>query len=66
MTYCLFINHNQSIIVEISEQIPLYKIPFPAVTICHETKAKKSAVNITDAYHNIVYNLIDYLYDDES
>jgi hypothetical protein len=65
MTYFLFINQNQSTIVEISEKLPIYQIPFPAVTICPETKAKKSIVNVTDAYHNIIYNLTEYQYDHE-
>lgn len=67
MTYFLFINQNQSEVIEISEKpVALYKIPFPAVTICPETKAKKTAVNVTDAYHNLIYNLTDYQYDDEA
>ncbi|CAH1717072.1 unnamed protein product [Chironomus riparius] len=65
MVYFLFINQNQSTIVEISEKLPLFQIPFPAVTICPETKAKKSIVNVTDAYHNIIYNLTEYQYDQE-
>ena len=65
MVYFLFINQNQSTIVEISEKLPIYQIPFPAVTICPETKAKKSIVNVTDAYHNIIYNLTEYQYDNE-
>lgn len=40
---------------------PIWDIPFPAVTICPETKAKISTVNFTDAYHVLMegqpYNL---------
>lgn len=67
MTYFLLTNqHRQSSIIEISDKSPLHNIPFPAVTICPETKAKKSIVNVTDAYHNLIYNLTEYQYDDES
>lgn len=44
---------------------PIWDIPFPAVTICPETKAKTSLVNFTDAYHILMeangppYNLTD-------
>lgn len=30
---------------------PVWKVPFPAVTICPETKAKTSFVNFTQNYH---------------
>lgn len=33
---------------------PIWDIPFPAVTICPETKAKTSFVNFTDAYHALM------------
>lgn len=44
---------------------PIWDIPFPAVTICPETKAKTSHINFTDAYHILMeangppYNLTD-------
>lgn len=65
MTYFLLMNQNQSAIVEVSERLPLHRIPFPAITICPETKAMKSIVNVTDAYHAIIYNLTENQYDDE-
>lgn len=33
---------------------PIWDIPFPAITICPETKAKTAIVNFTDAYHIIM------------
>lgn len=30
---------------------PVWKIPFPAITVCPETKAKQRVYNFTDAYH---------------
>lgn len=36
---------------------PIHGVPFPAVTICPETKAQKSIVDITDAYNNLVKNV---------
>lgn len=44
---------------------PIWDIPFPAVTICPETKAKTSLANFTDAYHVLMeakgppYNMSD-------
>jgi acid-sensing ion channel, other len=32
------------------EPQPVYNLPFPAITICPETKAQKSMINFTDAY----------------
>jgi acid-sensing ion channel, other len=39
----------------------IWHIPFPAVTICPETKARKSLVNITKMYHSFAGNS-DFLY----
>lgn len=30
---------------------PIWNIPYPAVTICPETKAKSEFINFTDIYH---------------
>lgn len=30
---------------------PIWNIPYPAVTICPETKAKSKLINFTDVYH---------------
>lgn len=30
--------------------IPIWHIPFPAITICPETKAKSSVLNFTEVY----------------
>jgi hypothetical protein len=43
----------------------LSSIPFPAVTICPETKARKSVIDVSDAYHKITTNNISSLNDDE-
>jgi acid-sensing ion channel, other len=40
----------------------IWHIPFPAVTICPETKADSSKLNITEMYHRFVDNA-DLLYD---
>lgn len=34
--------------------MPVGDIPFPAVTICSETKAKQRMFNFTDFYHTIL------------
>lgn len=39
-------------IVGVSENFSnVWNIPFPAITICPETKALRSFVNITDGFH---------------
>lgn len=35
---------------------PVWQIPFPAVTICPETKSKTELFNFTEAYHALVKN----------
>lgn len=35
---------------------PVWQVPFPAVTICSETKARQSAFNFTEAYHYVQEN----------
>lgn len=43
------------VIVSFAEKsTPIWEIPFPAVTICPETKAKQSVFNFTEAYHNML------------
>lgn len=40
------------VIVSFAEKsTPVWQIPFPAVTICPETKSKQSVFNFTEAYH---------------
>ena len=40
------------VIVSFAEiSTPIYKIPFPAVTICPQTKAKMSIVNFAENFH---------------
>lgn len=44
------------VIVSFAEKsTPVWKIPFPAVTICPETKAKQTVLNYTEIY-NILNN----------
>lgn len=45
--------------------LPLHNIPFPAITICAETKSQKSIVNVTEAYHNIHHKSNETIYSDE-
>jgi len=42
------------VIVSFDEKsTPVWQIPFPAVTICPETKAKQTIFNFTNAYHQM-------------
>lgn len=54
------------VIVSFAEKsTPVWEIPFPAVTICPETKAKVELLNFTSAYHTMneattpPYNMTD-------
>lgn len=54
------------VIVSFSEKsTPIYEIPFPSVTICPETKANKTMIDFTKAYHEMLsktrppYNITD-------
>lgn len=44
---------------------PLHEIPFPAITICSETKSQKSIVNVTDAYRIINSKINQNIYSDD-
>uniref|UniRef100_A0A336L784 CSON004091 protein n=1 Tax=Culicoides sonorensis TaxID=179676 RepID=A0A336L784_CULSO len=49
--------HTSPVIVSFAEKsTPVWQIPFPAVTICPETKAKQTVFNFTDMYHRIKDN----------
>lgn len=41
---------------------PVWQVPFPAITICSETKIRQRVYNFTDYYHKVV----DYLKTDNS
>lgn len=42
------------VIVSFAEKsTPVWEIPFPAVTICPETKTKMDFLNFTSAYHTM-------------
>lgn len=54
------------VIVSFDEKsTPIWEIPFPAVTICPETKANASMLNFTNIYHHMMafenppYNISD-------
>lgn len=61
ITLCSLLIHNlwikwdeSPVFVSFAEQsTPVWEIPFPAVTICPETKAQKALFNYTDIYHRI-------------
>lgn len=37
-----------------TKQTPIWQIPFPAITICPETKAKATTYNITQKYYEFI------------
>lgn len=53
------------VIVSFSEKsTPVWAIPFPAVTICPETKARVDIFNFTDTYNKIMaHNYSDIPYE---
>ncbi|XP_037031858.1 pickpocket protein 28-like isoform X2 [Bradysia coprophila] len=55
----VYIKWDQSpVIVSFAEKsTPVWEIPFPAVTICPETKANMSQLNFTHVYHQIAATL---------
>lgn len=68
MSYFLFDigRNNENFTIEVVDTgLPIHKIPFPAITICSETKSRKSMVNVTQAYHNLHYNFDDNTYSEE-
>ena len=44
-----------------NELSPIWKIPFPAITICPETKAKMDIFNFTKAYHTNNLSSVEYV-----
>ncbi|XP_045500213.1 pickpocket protein 28-like [Colias croceus] len=70
----VWIKWNESpVIVSFAEtSTPVWQIPYPAVTVCVETKAKQTQFNFTDYYHlynNASANLTDeerFLFEDVS
>ncbi|GJQ84388.1 hypothetical protein Trydic_g20624, partial [Trypoxylus dichotomus] len=53
--------NNSPVIVSFAQApTPIGNIPFPAVTICAETKAKQTMFNFTDCFHaNAAKNLTE-------
>jgi hypothetical protein len=58
-------SYESATIVEKLTPRPIHSLPFPAITICPETKAQKTAVDFTDAYHYLHYNQSDATYGDD-
>ncbi|KAG4070463.1 hypothetical protein HA402_005695 [Bradysia odoriphaga] len=56
LIFKLYIKWEESpVIVSFSEKsTPIYEIPFPSVTICPETKAKKNMIDFTETYHKML------------
>lgn len=68
MSYFLFDlrKNDENFTMEVVDTgLPIHKVPFPAITICPETKAKKSMVNVTEAYHNLHFNIENSYTDEE-
>lgn len=65
--FCGFLIHNvwikwdqSPVIVSFAEKsTPVWEIPFPAVTICPETKTYMDKLNFTDAYHTLIEGMRD-------
>jgi len=46
--------NNNPVIVSFAEKsTPVWEIPFPAVTVCPETKTRRAVFNFTGSYHQI-------------
>lgn len=46
--------NNNPVIVSFAEKsTPVWEIPFPAVTVCAETKSRQTVFNFTDTYWKI-------------
>ncbi|XP_017063341.1 pickpocket protein 28 [Drosophila eugracilis] len=46
--------NNNPVIVSFAEKsTPVWEIPFPAVTVCPETKTRRAIFNFTDSYHQV-------------
>lgn len=58
-------DQSQVIVSFAEKSTPVWEIPFPAVTICPETKSKIDYLNFTTAYHTMMdameppYNMTD-------
>ncbi|XP_031638214.1 pickpocket protein 28-like [Contarinia nasturtii] len=58
--------HESPVIVSFAEKsTPISMIPFPAVTICPETKTYMDKLNITDAFHTLLANNKDNMTEEE-
>jgi amiloride-sensitive sodium channel len=66
----MWIKYNQTpVFVNVAlDPAPVWKVPFPAITICPETKIKQRIYNFTDYYHKVMKHSTtdeDALTDDE-
>lgn len=66
LIYNVYMKWDQSpVIVSFAEKsTPVWQIPFPAVTICPETKAKSEFLNFTQQYHAVHNGTYDYTEDE--
>lgn len=46
-------NNAPAIVTFAEESTPVYKIPFPAITVCTDTKSKQLTLNYTNVYHKL-------------
>lgn len=53
--------HSPIIVSFAEKSTPVWQIPFPAVTICSETKVNTKIVNFTDAFHQLMSTKDDNL-----
>ncbi|XP_077285510.1 pickpocket protein 28-like [Arctopsyche grandis] len=55
LIYKVYMKWDQSpVIVSFAESpTPVWEVPFPAITICSETKSRQTSFNFTEAFHNI-------------
>lgn len=62
----VWIKWDQSpVIVSFAEKsTPVWAIPFPAVTVCPETKTYMEKLNFTDAYHLLLGGLKENMSDE--
>uniref|UniRef100_T1GJ31 Uncharacterized protein n=1 Tax=Megaselia scalaris TaxID=36166 RepID=T1GJ31_MEGSC len=57
---------NNPVIVSFAEKsTPVWQIPFPAVTVCPETKARQTVFNFTKVYADMTNKAINYTLSDE-
>ncbi|KAL5289998.1 hypothetical protein ACFFRR_009784 [Megaselia abdita] len=59
--------NNNPVIVSFAEKsTPVWQIPFPAVTVCSETKSRQTVFNFTETYQKLTGNASNTLTDQET